>query len=251
MKKYATLLIQHMENMYTMEKQDVILSHGFLAIHHDIILACGEGDGAKYIDKDTRIIEGRGHIVIPGFCDVDVTLCDADTTHASGDQIRHMLQCSHLLMKHGTLIGNQTRPFSKQEESYLEVFAYPHMFDAYHQKNLPYPVLYPFQTTPLDEKKPFCISCGYPKQNVLDQLLCAKWMYHQYHLNALTILKACTIYPAQALSLQGFGQIKKGAIANVLILQGSTLEEVFSRIHGEEHMQVIKAGTRIFPSILI
>ena len=70
MKKRATLLIINLEKIYTMDmvnKHPLVFQHAFIAIHHERILAVGCGSWREYADKDTRILDGRGHIAVPGF----------------------------------------------------------------------------------------------------------------------------------------------------------------------------------------
>ena len=74
MKKKATLLITNLEKIYTMQtikQKDVIYSHAYLAMHHDVILEIGEGSYTHLLDKDTQILEGRSHFAIPAFIETE------------------------------------------------------------------------------------------------------------------------------------------------------------------------------------
>ncbi|MCR0384751.1 imidazolonepropionase, partial [[Clostridium] innocuum] len=82
MKKQATLLIINLEKIYTMDsvnKHPLVFQHAFIAIHHERILAVGCGSWQEYADKDTRILDGRGHIAVPGFIEVAAQLSAAST----------------------------------------------------------------------------------------------------------------------------------------------------------------------------
>ena len=257
MKRYATLLIQHLSTIYTMmPEHSSCIHHGFLALYHDEIIALGVGDGNDFIDKDTRIIEGRGHLAIPA-C-IDVSMCLPITSFQEEqlplreqDMVRYFLENTTMLMKHGTLIANQKSAFTKQEANLVALFQNPTLFDFIHQSIIKGPIITPFQSSPVNMTEPFYLSCGYPKHNCLDQLLCAKWYYQTHDVEATHVLAACTRYPAQALSLSKYGTLQIGNKANILLLEGATLEAVLSRFRGEEHIQVIKEGVRLFPNILI
>ncbi len=244
MRKKATLLIQHLEGIYTMTpKLTTCLSHGFLAIHHDRILALGEGDGSKHIDKDTRIMDGWGHIAIPALIDV---------AYAGSVKDPDMSGCYEraiTLFKHGTMILNTDTP-SKAELALFANHALPDLLDR--PLDPRYTIIAPLSEQNKPQEPPFCISLNYPADNALDQLLCAK-LYANRHpsIPHHQILAACTLYAAQALSLTDVGYLKAGARANVLLLQGATLSDIFTRFHGDETIHVIKDGVRRYPYLLI
>ena len=217
MRKKATLLIQHLEGIYTMTpKLTTCLSHGFLAIHHDRIWALWEGAGSNHIDKDNRIMDGWGHFT---------------------------------LFKHGTMILNTDTP-SKAELALFANHALPDLLDR--PLDPRYTIIAPLSEQNKPQEPPFCISLNYPADNALDQLLCAK-LYANRHpsIPHHQILAACTLYAAQALSLTDVGYLKAGARANVLLLQGATLSDIFTRFHGDETIHVIKDGVRRYPYLLI
>ena len=90
MKKRATLLIINLEKIYTMDmvnKHPLVFQHAFIAIHHERILAVGCGSWREYADKDTRILDGRGHIAVPGFIEVEAQL----STASERDGLRRQL----------------------------------------------------------------------------------------------------------------------------------------------------------------
>lgn len=257
-KKKATLMIQHLESIYTMVPPSFpVVHHGFLAVHHDEILAIGEGEGWEYVDKDTRILEGRGHLVIPGMIDVAITLPKQSHTALQGaasfcDELRIVKENCEIWMKHGTLVGNLITPMCKQDEHILHRFEPPYEFDFLQREQaIEYPVISPLEFASMIQYKRFCISSGYGNTNCLDQMLCAKLYYHAKGGDALQTLAACTLYPAQMLGLPRLGSLAKGKIANILLLEGREIGDVLSRFHGDEHMQVIKEGTRRYPNIII
>jgi len=244
MKKKATLLIRHIERIYTMSP-DVSswIAHGYIAVHHDRILAIHQGDGREYVDKDTRIVEGGSHIACPGFIDVTMGNLMKDV------DIPQLYERSARLLKHGTTIVNCQ---ADTDEKMQSLFASPATIDCMHRKlKRGYAIVTPFQ----NERKQvrlFCIGTRYPQFDCLDQLLCAKW-YALRHPDAdpLRILAACTLFPAQCLSLRDAGVLKIGAKANILLMEGACISQVLYRLHGDESMQVIKDGVRLYPTLLI
>jgi imidazolonepropionase len=46
-----------------------VIPKGFVAVEKDIILEVGSGDGADFIDPQTRVIDAEGKLVIPGLVD--------------------------------------------------------------------------------------------------------------------------------------------------------------------------------------
>lgn len=101
-KKQATLLIINLEKIYTMDsvnKHPLVFQHAFIAIHHERILAVGCGSWQEYADKDTRILDGRGHIAVPGFIEVAAQLSAASTR----DGLRRQLEEGMAYMRNGTL----------------------------------------------------------------------------------------------------------------------------------------------------
>lgn len=244
MKKKATLLIQHLEAVYALYPQlTSVFHHAYIAVYHDRILALGEGSGSMYIDKDTKIIEGRGHTAIPGMLDVAVS--STVFHHEKSDTARNIITLSNHFLRHGTMLIHTENPLS---QALKEMLKYPSLLD-YH--DLPYQQRYPI-IYPLDDKvkryRRFCISCGYEKTNCLDQWLCVKlYAYHHRHVDPLNLLCACTYYPAKMLQLSDYGIIKPHAKANIILLSGNDLADIIQRFHGDEAMHIIKDGIRLFP----
>lgn len=267
MKKKATLLIQHLETIYTMIPPSYpCIHHGFIAVHHDCILAIGEGEGWIWVDKDTRIIEGRAHICIPALIDValhlplvhhlapktDITLYKkANMIH---DLARHTRENCEVMMKHGTLLGNLIRVEDEVEEQIIEQFAKPYEFDFVSKEvSSSYPIIKPLQKIPSKRYRRFCISSGYEFGVIdcLDQFLCAKLYYQYSQEDPMQVLAACTIHPARALGIPRLGSLQVGKLANMIMLEGQNFEQVLRCFHTCERMQIIKEGTRIYPNVII
>lgn len=252
MKRKATLLIQHLETIYTMmPPQYACVHHGFIAFHHERILCVGEGEGWQYADKDTRIIEGCNHIAVPGFIDVAMHVQNYDKSMS--DTILKLREQGEIRMKNGTLVGNLDRLLSENEEKAFDYLQVPYEFDYVNvllQRN--YPIVYPLQRKQMKAYQRFCISSGGNTTiDCLDQLLCAKLYYQETSIDAMHILAACTIYPARCLQLPALGSITKDKIGNVLLMEGKNFEDVLTKFYGTYTFQVIKEGTRILPNIII
>lgn len=249
--KKATLLIQHLENIYTMTPSYFSsIQQGFIAIHHDEILQVGIGEGWEYVDKDTRILEARSHIAIPAFIDVNCALPQLQIDQI-GESLRKLSEQSEQLMRHGTLIANvhldnTTAPLLQQFSSPV----YVDYVDIAMKKG--YVSIAPLLTDRSNKAKRFCISSGYPSVDCLDQWLCMK-LYATAHpdIEPLQILASSTIQSAKALGLSRVGMLKPKAKANILILEGASFEELCRRFHGDDAMQVIKDGVRRYPYVLI
>ena len=63
----ATLIIKNIENLYTCDKDFTVLSHCFIALHHDKIIDISTGSFTQWLDPATAVIDARGECVVPGF----------------------------------------------------------------------------------------------------------------------------------------------------------------------------------------
>ena len=126
MKKKATMLIQHLEAVYTMyPKRNTIKHHAFIAVYHDRILKIGSGTGREFIDKDTRIIEGRNHIALPGFIDIDVR--SEALKQQTSDTPYQLQSLSGTLLRHGTMLIHNETVLSEVKEQ----LRHPSMIDVH------------------------------------------------------------------------------------------------------------------------
>lgn len=247
MKKKATLLIQQLEAVYTMDPKPVTVKYqAFIAIYHDRILKIGSGLGKEFIDKDTKIIDGRNHIALPGFIDIDVE-SELLKKHTY-DTAQRLQTMSGIFLRHGTMLIH-----SKQAaETLKEQLKHPSMIDIHTQSCKIQPeIVYPL-IKKARASKHFCISCGYDNSACLDQWLCAKlFLKNHPHIKETKALAACTLNPAKALGLDDYGVLKAGAKANILLFHGKELSQVMTRFYGDELIHVIKDGIRFYPNPII
>ena len=242
MKKKATLLITNLEKIYTMQtikQKDVIYSHAYLAMHHDVILEIGEGSYTHLLDKDTRILEGRSHFAIPAFIETDAVYPACDEWNKTRKLQEYRMQ----YMQHGVL----TMAMDSHAQSFLEMDIVP-------KQALTYPILYGnaiIKASTKYTKKRFCISTRDNHFITQDPLLLAQLLHIKQGMDALLLLKALTCYPAKALQLPHVGVLKKGKQADILICHGNSLSHLFQGLYENHITQIVKKGVRIYPNLLI
>ncbi|HPQ61489.1 MAG TPA: amidohydrolase family protein, partial [Bacillota bacterium] len=82
----ADLLIRNIGKLYTPTKTPFtnkdkettrIISNAFVAVKNGLIEALGEGDGAFWLEQNTKIFDAKGMIMTPGFIDSHTHLVHA------------------------------------------------------------------------------------------------------------------------------------------------------------------------------
>ncbi len=240
MKKHATLLIKNIAKVYTMQKKQgkyEVLTNAYIAIHHDEIIAVDTDDYEDKIESDTRIIDGRGHICVPGFIELDMKLPDS----CLRDAFRLQMEICMKQMKYGTL--------TFQSDHLCEALNKQIQFERLSCKECHPQISYPFIES-ADLKTPFCIS-GASNYGMQTQLMAAQLLFLHEKYDALTILKALTLWPAEALNRKDIGRIHVHGQADLVLFGCCDLESIFSIAGNDYVSQVIKKGIRIFPNILI
>ena len=242
--KHATLLIINLERVYTMDKVNglpVVFQHAFIAVHHDKILAAGCGHWQEYADKDTRILDGRGHIAVPGFIEVEAQLTPLDKR----DSVRLQLEECMQYMHHGTLtLAHPALYPCLTAQPYIEIT---------NPMSKQLPIVYPY--VELGKKKRiysgrFCISAA-GKYPIHDQLSAAQLLGIAERYDSWQLLQALTCWPAQALNRKELGCIHRHAQADILLFAHSNIHALFHTLGAQHLSQVIKKGIRVFPNILI
>lgn len=245
MEKKATLLIKNLDKIYTLQvvdKQDVVLEHAYLALHHDIILAMGTGDYQHLIDKDTRVLDGNNHYAIPGLIE--------SCTHVPVKNMSNQKQRAYLMdaFYHGILNINITNENQLDADSiYYDTYAIP-------LESMKYPVLSVKQHIAKKESiidKQFCLSTYDTSFSGLNMIMLAQVLALSEQMDAMTLLKAMTLYPAINLNLHDVGVLKVGNQADILLVYGNEIASLFDGFHEDYITQIIKKGVRLFPNKLI
>lgn len=247
MKKYATLLIKNLRHIYTMEEKDgkpIVLSKGYIAIHHDEILAIGRKGYQSFVDKDTRIVDACNHIAIPAFIEPD-----ARFVMQKGSHVLELHEFLMRYMRHGTLT-------IQMREAIPQPFYRDYHFHVLKplKKDVQLPVFYAIEQMhqgKLDLPASPCLSCGDEKISLQNQMLAAQMLAMKEEPDAYELLKMLTLYPAKALKLEHLGMLKKGMCANILVLSAKNIHAFFYSLDQDQIAQIIHKGVRIYPSLLI
>lgn len=241
--KKATLLIRNIEKIYTMQRkkgEDVIYTHGAIAFHHDEILYVGEDDGSRYIDSDTRIIDGTNQIAFPAFIE-----CNIDVNYSSFDEERKLREKLYLASKKGVLTYGCKQLSSNIQDVYWKLTSL---------QNMKYPLCSVKEVVVSSKKwkkKRFCISSASSIMKGEDQLLMARLLHLHSQTDAMTLLKALTLYPSRCLKGVNTGVLEKGRQGDVLLVYGNHINEVFSVMEECHFSHIIKSGVHIFPNLII
>lgn len=247
MKKYATLLIKNLRHVYTMEEKEgkpYVLSKGYIAIHHDEILAIGRGGYQSFVDKDTRIVDACNHIAIPAFIEPD-----ARFVMQKGSHVLELHAFLMRYMRHGTLT-------IQMREAIPQPFYKDYHFHVLkpQKKDFQLPVFYAIEQMHQDKLQlptfP-CLSCADEKVSLQNQMLAAQMLAMKEELEAYELLKMLTLYPAKALKLDHLGMLKKGMCANILVLSAKNIHAFFYSLDQDQIAQIIHKGVRIYPSLLV
>lgn len=243
MRKKATLLITHIHKLYTCKEINhhmVVLSNAYVGMYHDVIIEVGVKDYAHLIDKDTRVVDATGHIMVPGFIDICMNLPQLERF----DEARILQETAISYMRHGVTSLYMEKP---KPIWYCESFIY----EIYWQKEQVngYPMMDMDMVLKQNKKrKQFCISAGYNSQN---PLLSAQMYHIRQQIPCVTLLNALCKYPAKRLQLKHVGMIDTGMQGDMLLVNALDLEEMFSNLQDQKIYQVIKKGVRIYPNVII
>lgn len=242
MRKIATLLITHIHKIYTgkqISSSMITLTDGYIGIFHDEIIAVGVGSYSHLLDKDTRILDATGQIAIPGFID-----CAYEVSLGKRDLHRRLHEQLMLGMQHGVTTMN----LLLEEPTYVYAhYNYDMLWN--HSVSPAYPcvkvehILHHPQAY-----RRFCLSASHGSY---DPLLSARLYYQKYHPSGIQLLKALSVYPAQSLKLHDRGVIACGKLADIVLVNATSLEELFSKFNEHTIHHVIKRGVRIFPNVIV
>lgn len=242
MHKKATLLITHIYKLYTgkeINHHKIILQDAYVGIFHDTIIAVGTHEYHHLIDKDTRVVDATGHIMVPGFIEVDMEIVKMECF----DEARLMHQSAYSYMKHGVTTMQINEPIPVWQQPF---YAYDIVWN---KQTARYPIIKIDDILHKNIRyQRFCISASHQSH---DPLHTAQLLYLKEHIDPYVLLKALTWYPAKQLGLQKIGQIDSGMIADLLLINAHDLTSMFSTLSQGMIYQVIKKGVRIYPNVIV
>lgn len=244
MEKKATLLIKNLRGIYTMdEMQPYVKNHAFIAVHHDEILDFGIHAFAHHVDKDTRILDCANHIAIPAFIEVDAWI------PSNMNSMREYDEFFMRYMYNGTLSVqlSQKIPDVLRHNYHYTILQQKH---SCKEEEILYAIAQMKREVP-SKNPPFCISCKDQTISLQNQMLAAQMLAMKEQIDAYELLKALTCNPANYLGLERLGYIKKGGLANILILSAKDLHTFFYSLDQNQIAQIIHKGVRIYPNLLI
>lgn len=246
MKPKATLIIKNLEKIYTMTKLQgatLVVTHGFIAIHHDYIMKCGCGDFSDLMDADTRLIDGTNHIAIPGFLEVH-----ADVSRQQDIRLQHEYFMRY--RRQGTMcmvdVSDTVQP------SLLQTYEYEVLHNL--TQKVDYPIVYVpsfLREHSRLSPQPFCISCHDEQIALQNQLLAAQLLAMKEGVAALRLLEALTVHPAHNLNLPQQGVLEAGKRADILVVSTKDIHDLFYSFDQQRIAHIIHKGVRIYPNLLI
>lgn len=231
----ATLIIRHIEKLYTCDSQDTICTHAFVACHHDRILECGPGDGSRWQDEATRIIDAAGEIVVPAFIE---TQYDMPRRALYNEMLRQERDRLWQMYHNGILTVLTTAGRIQQRTLYQDVFRA--------RKGVIAQVKFGDKAP---RKEPFVLTCAGPGDNRSLQPA-AFYQRHIHHVDSLTLLKASTCWPAQAARLDDRGIIAPGKLADMLVLRVPDIDGFYELADTTLIRRIIKNGIPVYPEII-
>lgn len=235
----ATLLIKNIENLYTCDEEDRIISHAFVAMHHDQIIDYGVHDPKVWIDDATRVLDARGECVVPAFIDCHF---NSPQETLDGDRMRKESDALYAMRKNGILTLISRDRSMRRKELFQEVLYSNHI-----------PKMPLIEGIPKEEVHvPFLMSCG---MNSLPHKMYSMQplgfvLYVYFGVNAKDLLKAMTCNPAKEYDLKKIGSIQKGYQGDLLVIQTPTIERYFSEVGRQSIHRMIKAGIQFYPEII-
>ena len=231
----ATLIIRNIEKLYTCAEDDTIYENAFVAMHHDVIMACGSGTGSQYRDEATRILDATGEIVTPAFIEAHYEMPRSNSYNdmilKEYDRLFRMYQAGITTVM--TAEGHvQNRSLSQDVfRSRASCIRQLHFGD----EKLP--------------EAPYVLTCGGPGANCSLQPAA---YYARYLLDAdpYELLKASTVWPAKAQKLTDRGMVEPGKLADLLVLRASEISRFYELADTFLIRRIIKNGIPVWPEII-
>lgn len=237
----ATLLIKNIASLYTCNSNFKVFHNAFLAMHHDKIIDLGEHDYEGWLDDATRIIDAGGECVIPAFLDpafnIDEFINPADLARIENEALS-------IMKKNGILSLFSANPDLQRSSIEQQVLVNRYKID--------WPVISSLGDYIKEKPKKFVLSCGFDftRHRVYSMQPLASFLHSYCKVSAKDLLLSMTAYSAKQVHFQGRGVLKKGAVADLLILRCPYIEIYFETIGDNLIHREIKKGVPIFPYII-
>lgn len=238
----ATLIIQNIENLYTCDENFTVISHGFVAIHHDRIIDYGNHSYKKWLDPATAVIDARGETVIPALIDCNY----GGFQHVRlGDQLRHDGAALFAMRSNGILTLLTKKAALQRRELTQDVLVA--------KKNSDVPILDTNGFRLQDIPDRFMLSCSFGKPNsyIYSFQPLTYFLFNTYKVEGRRILESMTSLPAKEFGFKDRGSIQIGNRADLLILQVPTIEHYFQTMGRPLIHRMIKNGIQFYPHWLV
>lgn len=238
----ATLIIKNIESLYTCDKNFTVYKHAFIACYHDKIIDLGEHDYKKWIDNATRVLDACGETVIPAFIDCNF---EGFSKVRLGDQLRENNSALYAMKTNGILTILSDKKRIQKKELTQDVFV--------RKQASNYPIIEREQD--FHELKPqkFIMSCGFGKPNsyVYSFQHLAYILFNMYKVDLRTLLESMTSLPAETFGLKDRGNLEKGKLADILVLQVPTMEHYYQTLGRPLIHRMIKNGIPFYPNWIV
>ena len=232
---YATLVIKNIRNLYTCDAHDTVLHNAFVAMHHEWIIAVGTGDFRHLTDEATRVLDAAGEIVVPAF----IESCYAMPEESSwSGMLRHEHDILWKLQSGGILTVMTKAGRVQQRTLKQDVFrSRPQTVArvAFGARKLP--------------ERPFVLSCQGPGQ-ICSFQPAAFYLRQMLKADAMDLLKAMTLWPAQAPGLKDRGGIEKGKLGDLLVFRVPDLDALYDQPDLGSLRRIVKNGIPVWPQII-
>lgn len=238
----ATLLIKNIENLYTCDSHFTILHHAFIACHHEKIIEINTGSYKKWLDPATRVIDAQGECVIPAFIDCHFK----SFSHVRlGDQLRQDINALYAMRQNGILTLICDNPNSQRMKLDQDVF--------FSRKKTQIPILEKWKDLEQGIPSSFLMSCGFgsPNSYVYSMAPMSYVLFQNHSIPSRTLLESMTCLPAKEFGLHNRGSIEIGKIADLLVLQVTTIEHYFQTLGRPLIHRMIKNGIQFYPEWMV
>lgn len=238
----ATLLIKNIENLYTCDKNFTILNHAFIACHHDKIIEINTGSYKEWLDPATRVIDAQGECVVPAFIDCQFK----SFTHVRlGDQLRQDINALYAMRQNGILTLICDNPNTQRMKLDQDVF--------YKKNQSELPVLHRLSELKNEIPETFLMSCGFglPNSYVYSMAPISYILFQTHRVCSRKLLESMTSLPAKEFGLSDRGSIEIGKMADLLVLQVTTIEHYFQTLGRPLIHRMIKNGIQFYPEWMV